>query len=146
MLCVCLCASPLPLCSTIEESYRKQTLVDETASMVEIVDTAGQEEFAGLREQWLRYGEGFILVFSVTSRTSFGKELDVILRDMDRVRDVDAAKPPCVLFGNKVRHHASVSVASRHNLTSCLGGPRATTAGDERGGARPRSTAWHDVL
>ena len=87
---------------TIEESYRKQTLVDEQVSMLEIVDTAGQEEFAGLREQWLRYGEGFFVVFSVTSRTSFGKELDVIFRDMDRVRE-DAARPPCILFGNKVR-------------------------------------------
>jgi len=85
---------------TIEESYRKQTLVDDQVSMLEIVDTAGQEEFAGLREQWIRYGEGFFIVFSITSRTSFTKELEVIFRDMDRVRE-EAQRPPTILFGNK---------------------------------------------
>lgn len=95
------------VCSTIEESYRKQTQVDDEVSMVEIVDTAGQEEFASLREQWLRYGEGFFVVYSITSRISFTKELDVIFRDMDRVRE-DAARPPCVLFGNKARSFSSV--------------------------------------
>jgi GTPase KRas len=39
--------------------------------MLEILDTAGQEEYTGLREQWIHNGEGFVLVYSVTSRSSF---------------------------------------------------------------------------
>ena len=92
---------------TIEESYRKQTQVDEQAAMLEIVDTAGQEEFSGLREQWLRYGEGFFLVFSIISRSSFAKELEVIFRDMERVRESlgmsteGGEQLSAILFGNK---------------------------------------------
>jgi len=34
-----------------------------------VLDTAGQEEFSAMREQYMRSGEGFLLVFSVTDRS-----------------------------------------------------------------------------
>ena len=36
---------------------------------VSVLDTAGQEEFSAMREQYMRSGEGFLLVFSVTDRS-----------------------------------------------------------------------------
>lgn len=39
--------------------------------MLEILDTAGQEEYTALRDQWIRDGEGFMLVYSISSRSSF---------------------------------------------------------------------------
>lgn len=39
--------------------------------MLEILDTAGQEEYTTLRDQWIRDGEGFVLVYSISSRSSF---------------------------------------------------------------------------
>lgn len=39
--------------------------------MLEVLDTAGQEEYMSLRDQWIRDGEGFVLVYSITSRASF---------------------------------------------------------------------------
>lgn len=39
---------------TIEDSYRKQVLVDEKQCILEILDTAGQEEYAFIRDQWIR--------------------------------------------------------------------------------------------
>jgi GTPase KRas protein len=39
--------------------------------MLEVLDTAGQEEYTALRDQWIRDGEGFVLVYSITSRSSF---------------------------------------------------------------------------
>ena len=33
-----------------------------------VLDTAGQDEFKTMREQYLRTGDGFLLVFSITSR------------------------------------------------------------------------------
>ncbi|EXJ88696.1 Ras family, other [Capronia coronata CBS 617.96] len=56
---------------TIEDSYRKQVMIDKHACMLEVLDTAGQEEYTALRDQWIRDGEGFILVYSITSRNSF---------------------------------------------------------------------------
>jgi GTPase KRas len=56
---------------TIEDSYRKQVMIDHQSCMLEVLDTAGQEEYTALRDQWIRDGEGFILVYSITSRSSF---------------------------------------------------------------------------
>ncbi|RVX69681.1 Protein ras-2 [Exophiala mesophila] len=58
---------------TIEDSYRKQVMIDHQACMLEVLDTAGQEEYTALRDQWIRDGEGFILVYSITSRNSFNR-------------------------------------------------------------------------
>ena len=41
--------------------------------MLEVLDTAGQEEYTALRDQWIRDGEGFVLVYSITSRPSFDR-------------------------------------------------------------------------
>ncbi|WEW57912.1 RAS2 protein [Emydomyces testavorans] len=56
---------------TIEDSYRKQVVIDQQLCMLEVLDTAGQEEYTSLRDQWIRDGEGFVLVYSITSRSSF---------------------------------------------------------------------------
>ncbi|KAI9739096.1 MAG: Ras GTPase ras2 [Cirrosporium novae-zelandiae] len=56
---------------TIEDSYRKQVVIDGQACMLEVLDTAGQEEYTALRDQWIRDGEGFVLVYDITSRSSF---------------------------------------------------------------------------
>ncbi|KZZ87867.1 Ras small monomeric GTPase RasB [Ascosphaera apis ARSEF 7405] len=58
---------------TIEDSYRKQVVIDGQSCMLEVLDTAGQEEYIALRDQWIRDGEGFILVYSITSRASFSR-------------------------------------------------------------------------
>eukprot|EP00128_Syssomonas_multiformis_P000376 Colp12_sorted_trinity150504_noHs@14554 len=56
---------------TIEDSYSKQVVIDDERAFLDILDTAGQEEFSGLADQSLRSGEGFLLVYSVTSRQTF---------------------------------------------------------------------------
>lgn len=34
-----------------------------------VLDTAGQEEFGAMREQYMRSGEGFLLVFALNDRS-----------------------------------------------------------------------------
>jgi GTPase KRas len=58
---------------TIEDSYRKQVQIDNQSCMLEVLDTAGQEEYTALRDQWIRDGEGFVLVYSISSRASFAR-------------------------------------------------------------------------
>lgn len=36
-----------------------------------VLDTAGQEEFCAMREQYMRSGEGFLLVYSVTDKARY---------------------------------------------------------------------------
>lgn len=65
-----------------------------------VLDTAGQEEFSAMREQYMRSGEGFLLVFSVTERPSF-EEIFKFHRQILRVKDRDEF--PMLMVGNKVR-------------------------------------------
>jgi len=41
---------------TIEDSYRKSVEVDGQACMYDIMDTAGQEEYSALRDQYMKTG------------------------------------------------------------------------------------------
>lgn len=56
---------------TIEDSYRKQVQIDNQSCMMEVLNTSGQNEYIALRDQWIRNGEGFILVYSTSLRSSF---------------------------------------------------------------------------
>lgn len=83
---------------TIEDFYRKAIEVENTMAILEILDTAGTEQFASMRDLYIRNGQGFVVVYSVTSKQSFG---DVVtIRDQIlRVKGSDQV--PIVLVGNK---------------------------------------------
>lgn len=83
---------------TIEDSYRKQCVIDQEPALLDVLDTAGQEEYSTMREQYMRAGEGFLLVYSVTSRSSF-EEIVTFYQQILRVKDKDYF--PVVLVGNK---------------------------------------------
>ena len=81
---------------TIEDSYRKQVVIDGQSCMLEVLDTAGQEEYTALRDQWIRDGEGFVLVYSITSRSSF-KRIQKFYNQIQRVKDSSNAGSPTSL-------------------------------------------------
>ncbi len=45
--------------------------MDNQACVVDILDTAGQEELTALLDQYLKTGDGTLLVYSVIDRLSF---------------------------------------------------------------------------
>lgn len=61
--------------------------------MLEVLDTAGQEEYTALRDQWIRDGEGFVLVYSITSRSSFSR-IQKFYSQIQRVKDSSNAGSP----------------------------------------------------
>ncbi|KAJ1722137.1 RAS2 protein [Coemansia erecta] len=83
---------------TIEDSYRKQVVIDDQPCVLEVLDTAGQEEYTALRDQWIRDGEGFLLVYSITSRSTF-ERVERFRDQIIRVKDQDNV--PMMLVGNK---------------------------------------------
>ncbi|KAL8740931.1 MAG: hypothetical protein Q9190_006417 [Brigantiaea leucoxantha] len=83
---------------TIEDSYRKQCVIDEEVALLDVLDTAGQEEYSAMREQYMRTGEGFLLVYSITSRQSF-EEILTFQQQILRVKDKDYF--PIIIVGNK---------------------------------------------
>jgi small GTP-binding protein len=82
----------------VADSYRKQCVIDEEVALLDVLDTAGQEEYSAMREQYMRTGEGFLLVYSITSRQSF-EEILTFQQQILRVKDKDYF--PIIVVGNK---------------------------------------------
>ncbi|XP_014211604.1 ras-like protein 3 [Copidosoma floridanum] len=83
---------------TIEDSYRKQVEVDGQQCMLEILDTAGTEQFTAMRDLYMKNGQGFVLVYSITAQSTFN-DLHDLREQILRVKDTDDV--PMVLVGNK---------------------------------------------
>ncbi|XP_050526572.1 ras-related protein Rap1 [Daktulosphaira vitifoliae] len=83
---------------TIEDSYRKQVEVDSAQCMLEILDTAGTEQFTAMRDLYMKNGQGFVLVYSITAQSTFN-DLQDLREQILRVKDADDV--PMVLVGNK---------------------------------------------
>ncbi|XP_078099822.1 ras-related protein ralB-B-like [Sander vitreus] len=56
---------------TKADSYRKKVVLDGEDVQIDILDTAGQEDYAAIRDNYFRSGEGFLLLFSITEHESF---------------------------------------------------------------------------
>jgi len=83
---------------TIEDSYSKQVYFDNQCTMLTIVDTAGLDEHAALRESYIKAAEGFFLVYSATDRGSFDalRELRNLIVAKQQTENV-----PMVVVANK---------------------------------------------
>jgi len=105
---------------TIEDSYRKQMVIDDEAVMLEILDTAGQEELTAMRDQWIRGAEGYVLVYSITSRTSL-EQVHAFRQQIVRVQDNDDI--PIIVVGNKcdLNHAREVSTEEGKELARSFG-------------------------
>ena len=78
----------------------------------DILDTAGQEDYASLRDRFMRNAEGFLVVFSIINRASF-EEVKTFHGQILRAKD--AERVPMVLVramcGSIVEFSLSVSHA-----------------------------------
>jgi GTPase KRas protein len=70
---------------TIEDAYRKQITVDGRDVLLDILDTAGCEEYSAMRPYSMERGQGFLLCFSVVSRSSF-RGCESILEELFRLK------------------------------------------------------------
>ncbi|XP_002126157.1 ras-related protein Rap-2a [Ciona intestinalis] len=84
---------------TIEDFYRKEIEVDNSPSILEILDTAGTEQFASMRDLYIKNGQGFILVYSLVNAQSF-HDIRPMREQICRLKGTD--RVPIVLVGNKV--------------------------------------------
>lgn len=99
--------------------------------MLDILDTAGQEEYSAMRDQYIRTGLGFLIVYSVASRSSF--EAVTNFRDQVlRVKDEDHY--PMIILGNKcdLENEREVPVAEGRELAKQLGSPFLETSAKAR--------------
>jgi small GTP-binding protein len=83
---------------TIEDSYKRVLAIDNDNVQLDILDTAGQDDFAPMRTSYMRQGKGFIIVYAIDDRASF-EEVEVFHRDLIRTKGTNNV--PVVVCGNK---------------------------------------------
>ncbi|KAJ8307558.1 hypothetical protein KUTeg_015642, partial [Tegillarca granosa] len=83
---------------TIENTFKKTIKVNGQEYKLEVVDTAGQDEYSILPQSYYLNIDGYVLVYSVISRKSF----EVIKIVYEKLLDMKGnIKVPVVLVGNK---------------------------------------------
>ncbi|KAJ3427223.1 ras-like protein [Anaeramoeba flamelloides] len=83
---------------TIEDTYRKTMTIDKKSVFLDILDTAGQEEYTSMENTYFRLGDGFVCVYSITSADSYKKMKDC----MENVlMHKDQQYFPIIIVGNK---------------------------------------------
>jgi Ras-related protein Ral-A len=83
---------------TKADSYRKKVVLDGEEVQIDILDTAGQEDYAAIRDNYFRSGEGFLCVFSITEEDSF-QATQEFREQILRVKGDNNI--PFILVGNK---------------------------------------------
>jgi len=83
---------------TIEDTYRKVYDLEGVQYVMEILDTAGTEQFTAQTDFYTRDGHGFVLVYSITSMSSFA-EIPGIIERVTRIKNVE--KVAMIICGNK---------------------------------------------
>lgn len=83
---------------TIEETYRKNIVVEGLNSVCNITDTAGQHDYTSLRDQHLNSGKAFLLVFAMNDKGTF-EEMKEIRERIIRLKDTK--RVPFVICANK---------------------------------------------
>ncbi len=112
---------------TKADSYRKTLLLGGSECQIDILDTAGQEDYAVVRDNYFRSGEGFLCVFSLVDRESFAGVSEI--RDNVLRVKVDE-RTPLILVGNKADLQESREINSEEpsSLSSSWGVPYVETS------------------
>lgn len=85
---------------TIEDRYKKILMLDDEIYNLDIIDTAGQEEYTSMRYQYITYGNYFVLVYSVDSNRTF-ENIDTYIQQILEVKD-GKKDTSIILVGNKI--------------------------------------------
>jgi small GTP-binding protein len=82
----------------VEDIFAKVLEVDGVSRALEIVDTAGQEEYKTLRDIYFKDSDGFVLVYAITSAQSFVQATKL----KDHLTKIHGPGKPIILAGNKL--------------------------------------------
>ncbi|CAF1103296.1 unnamed protein product [Brachionus calyciflorus] len=83
---------------TIEDCYQKNIEVNNETCQLEILDTAGTEQFSSMRDVYIKSGDAFVIVYSINSISTFN-DIQPIIDQITTIKDSDPA--PLIIVGNK---------------------------------------------
>ena len=86
----------------------------------EILDTAGEEDYQNMLDNWIKKANGFLLIFAINDSESF----DAIKLKIKRIEKNEAFDLPIILVGNKcdLEDKRTVSVQQATELAKSING------------------------
>ncbi|CAH8533627.1 unnamed protein product [Schistosoma margrebowiei] len=128
-------------------------VIDGEICLLDILDTAGQEEYSAMRDQYMRTGEGFLCVFAVNNSKSYD-DINQYREQIKRVKDADEVPMvrkltklfsiPFVVVGNKVDlTNRSVCTEEAKSLAHSYNIPYVETSAKTRQGVED---AFHKLV
>ena len=107
--------------TTVEDSYSTTVTVNGTPCDLEILDTAGQDDYQTMIDTWIDFGNCFLLVYSIEEVDSFNQIKD----KYERIQQLkNKEKVSIVIVGNKCDlpdSQRKVSKDEGQNLANNLG-------------------------
>ena len=106
---------------TVEDSYEIEITTKEGEKHeFKILDTAGEEDYQNMMDQWIDQAKGFILVFAINDTESF----EEIKNKIKRIEKHELNKLPIVLVGNKcdLVDKRTISEQQGNDLARAIGG------------------------
>ena len=83
--------------STIEDKYKTVVEISGVTCEIDILDTAGQDDYQSLLDNWINFADGFLLVFAINDKDSLSR----IEKLQGRIMKIKKDKCPIVIAGNK---------------------------------------------
>ena len=104
----------------IEDVYTKKVNIDGKTINIEILDTAGQDDFAQIRYRYMQNADGFVFVYSILDAASL-PALEDLHKDVCQANDKTTV--PCVMAANKcdMKDDKSVPFNKGQELAQKLG-------------------------
>jgi len=107
--------------TTVEDQYSTTVTVNGTPCELEIIDTAGQDDYQTMLDTWIDFGNCFLLVYSIDEVESF-KQIKVKYERIHELKGKE--KVSIVIVGNKCDlpdSQRKVSKEEGQNLANNLG-------------------------
>lgn len=123
--------------ATVEDSYSVHidTKNGEQREF-KILDTAGEEDYQNMLDQWISQASGFLLIFAINDMETFDS-IDVKVK---RIKQNNAEKLPIVLVGNKcdLKTERKVTIQQAEEYAKSIGAKYFETSAltDENGNCK----------
>jgi small GTP-binding protein len=99
--------------ATVEDSYSVHiTTATGEERQFKILDTAGEEDYQTMVDEWIKVADGFLLLFAINDKESF----DILKIKMERIKKNNKEKVPIILVGNKCDLEDKREIATQQGI------------------------------
>ena len=83
--------------TTLEDHYKVYPEINNEKIEVELIDTAGQDDYQNFFDTWVQYSDGFLLIFAINDLSTF----DIVKKRHNKIISMKGNQIPIILIGNK---------------------------------------------